>query len=172
MFDYGHFISWWKWQKCCGHRKESGEDSAKVLAQMYRENRKKMWCWKGMSSLTLQTRCKSKSGLSGPNEHFDWKDIRHMQQILQSKEKSWTFLAKIHMSGEERNGKLRVCADFSTWLSVAVNLHKCLFQDVFATVAGASYFNQIDLTDSYLQIKVRWRLQGSTDHKYMSRMCW
>ncbi|XP_062702030.1 uncharacterized protein K02A2.6-like [Aedes albopictus] len=55
------------------------------------------------------------------------------------------------------NGKVRICADYSTGLNEALeaNHHPLpLPQDIFAKLAGKKIFSQIDLSDAYLQVEV------------------
>ncbi|EPB67394.1 hypothetical protein ANCCEY_13514 [Ancylostoma ceylanicum] len=55
------------------------------------------------------------------------------------------------------NGKLRVCADFSTGLNRALESFDYPLpvpEDIFATLTGGAVFSQIDLSDSYLQIEL------------------
>ncbi|XP_062702811.1 uncharacterized protein K02A2.6-like [Aedes albopictus] len=55
------------------------------------------------------------------------------------------------------NGKVRICADYSTGLNEALepNQHPLpLPQDLFTKLAGKKYFTQIDLSDAYLQVEV------------------
>ncbi|EPB74304.1 hypothetical protein ANCCEY_06606 [Ancylostoma ceylanicum] len=55
------------------------------------------------------------------------------------------------------NGKLRVCADFSTGLNRALESFDYPLpvpEDIFATLNGGAVFSQIDLSDAYLQIEL------------------
>ncbi|EPB67441.1 hypothetical protein ANCCEY_13466 [Ancylostoma ceylanicum] len=55
------------------------------------------------------------------------------------------------------NGKLRVCADFSTGLNKALETFDYPLpvpEDIFATLNGGAVFSQIDLSDAYLQIEL------------------
>ncbi|XP_038119374.1 uncharacterized protein K02A2.6-like [Culex quinquefasciatus] len=55
------------------------------------------------------------------------------------------------------NGKVRICADYSTGLNDALepNHHPLpLPQDIFAKLADKKIFTQIDLSDAYLQVDV------------------
>ncbi|KIH64333.1 reverse transcriptase [Ancylostoma duodenale] len=55
------------------------------------------------------------------------------------------------------NGKLRMCADFSTGLNKALesfNYPLPVPEDIFATLNGGAVFSQIDLSDAYLQIEL------------------
>ena len=55
------------------------------------------------------------------------------------------------------NGKVRVCADFSTGLNDALMLHQHPLpttEDVFNKLCGGQLFSQIDLADAYLQIEM------------------
>ncbi|EYC24344.1 hypothetical protein Y032_0014g2450 [Ancylostoma ceylanicum] len=55
------------------------------------------------------------------------------------------------------NGKLRVCADFSTGLNKALESFDYPLpvpEDIFATLNGGAVFSQIDLSDAYLQIEL------------------
>ncbi|XP_055584820.1 uncharacterized protein K02A2.6-like [Uranotaenia lowii] len=55
------------------------------------------------------------------------------------------------------NGKVRICADYSTGLNEALipNQHPFpLPQDIFPKLAGKKFFSQIDLSDAYLQVEV------------------
>ncbi|MFH4976831.1 hypothetical protein AB6A40_003540 [Gnathostoma spinigerum] len=58
---------------------------------------------------------------------------------------------------KKANGSLRICADFSTGLNEALELHQYplpLPEDIFATLNGGKVFSRIDLTDAYLQVEV------------------
>uniref|UniRef100_A0A0M3ISN1 Reverse transcriptase domain-containing protein n=1 Tax=Ascaris lumbricoides TaxID=6252 RepID=A0A0M3ISN1_ASCLU len=58
---------------------------------------------------------------------------------------------------KKASGNLRFCADFSTGLSDALELHKYplpLPEDIFVTLNGGCYFSQIDFADAYLQVEV------------------
>ncbi|VDL83597.1 unnamed protein product [Nippostrongylus brasiliensis] len=55
------------------------------------------------------------------------------------------------------NGKLRVCADFSTGLNKALQSFDYPLpvpEDIFASLNGGTVFSQIDLSDAYLQIEL------------------
>ncbi|CAJ0602666.1 unnamed protein product [Cylicocyclus nassatus] len=55
------------------------------------------------------------------------------------------------------NGKLRVCADFSTGLNKALESYDYqlpLPEDIFASLNGGTVFSQLDLSDAYLQIEL------------------
>lgn len=55
------------------------------------------------------------------------------------------------------NGKIRICADYSTGLNDALLPHQYPIptpEQIFATLANCSVFSQIDLSDAYLQLKV------------------
>ncbi|KIH44127.1 hypothetical protein ANCDUO_25858, partial [Ancylostoma duodenale] len=55
------------------------------------------------------------------------------------------------------NGKLRMCADFSTGLNKALESFDYPLpvpEDIFATLNGGAVFSQIDLSDAYLQIEL------------------
>ncbi|VDL77978.1 unnamed protein product [Nippostrongylus brasiliensis] len=55
------------------------------------------------------------------------------------------------------NGKLRVCADFSTGLNRALQSFDYPLpvpEDIFASLNGGTVFSQIDLSDAYLQIEL------------------
>ncbi|KIH62547.1 reverse transcriptase [Ancylostoma duodenale] len=55
------------------------------------------------------------------------------------------------------NGKLRMCADFSTGLNKALESFDYPLpvpEDLFATLNGGAVFSQIDLSDAYLQIEL------------------
>ncbi|EYC07815.1 hypothetical protein Y032_0068g142 [Ancylostoma ceylanicum] len=55
------------------------------------------------------------------------------------------------------NGKLRVCADFSTGLNKGLESFDYPLpvpEDIFATLNGGAVFSQIDLSDAYLQIEL------------------
>nr|CDJ96595.1 RNA-directed DNA polymerase (reverse transcriptase) domain containing protein [Haemonchus contortus] len=55
------------------------------------------------------------------------------------------------------NGSLRICADFSTGLNDALDLHQYpipLPEDIFATLTSGQYFSHIDFADAYLQIEM------------------
>ena len=55
------------------------------------------------------------------------------------------------------NGALRLCADFSTGLNKALELHQSPLpspEDIFATLGEGTIFSHIDLSDAYFQIEV------------------
>lgn len=55
------------------------------------------------------------------------------------------------------NGKIRICADYSTGLNAALqpNKHSLpLPDDIFAKLAGKQYFTVIDFSDAYFQLAV------------------
>uniref|UniRef100_A0A914DCM8 RNA-directed DNA polymerase n=1 Tax=Acrobeloides nanus TaxID=290746 RepID=A0A914DCM8_9BILA len=56
---------------------------------------------------------------------------------------------------KKANGKIRVCADFSTGLNEALVLHQYPLpkpEDILITLNGGQEFTQLDLFDAYLQI--------------------
>ena len=58
---------------------------------------------------------------------------------------------------KKKNGKIRVCADFSTGLNDCLKEHNYPLpspQDIFAKLNAGKIFSKIDLSDAYLQIKV------------------
>ncbi|CAS00993.1 Protein CBG28002 [Caenorhabditis briggsae] len=76
-----------------------------------------------------------KAGVISPVDHSDW-----TAPIVLVKKK---------------NGSLRMCADFSTGLNDAIQLHQHpppTADDIFATLNGGKYFSQIDLAEAYFQI--------------------
>ncbi|XP_062556975.1 uncharacterized protein K02A2.6-like [Armigeres subalbatus] len=55
------------------------------------------------------------------------------------------------------NGKVRICADFSTGLNDVLESNQCplpLPEDIFTKMAGCKFFSHIDLSDAYLQVEV------------------
>ncbi|KIH64216.1 reverse transcriptase [Ancylostoma duodenale] len=61
------------------------------------------------------------------------------------------------VSVRKSNGKLRMCADFSTGLNNALESFDyplTVPEDIFATLNGGAVFSQIDLSDAYLQIEL------------------
>ncbi|XP_055605159.1 uncharacterized protein K02A2.6-like [Uranotaenia lowii] len=55
------------------------------------------------------------------------------------------------------NGRVRICADFSTGLNEALESNQCplpLPEDIFTKMAGCKVFSHIDLSDAYLQVEV------------------
>ncbi|PIO74254.1 hypothetical protein TELCIR_03744 [Teladorsagia circumcincta] len=55
------------------------------------------------------------------------------------------------------NGSIRLCADFSTGLNDALQLHRHPLptaEDVFTKLNGGTVFSQIDFADAYLQVEV------------------
>lgn len=53
--------------------------------------------------------------------------------------------------------KIRVCADFSTGLNDALEMHQHplpLPEDIFANIANGKYFSHLDFSDAFLQIEV------------------
>ncbi|CDW58685.1 Gag Pol polyprotein [Trichuris trichiura] len=57
----------------------------------------------------------------------------------------------------KRDGRLRLCADFSTGLNDALEMHQYPLptpEDIFSTLNGGTVFSQIDFSDAYLQIEV------------------
>ncbi|CAH8624689.1 unnamed protein product [Dicrocoelium dendriticum] len=65
---------------------------------------------------------------------------------------------KIAFNGVEKpNGKVRVCADFSTGLNAALDDHQYplpIPEDIFAKLNGGKCFAKLDLSDAYLQVEV------------------
>ncbi|CAO4386706.1 unnamed protein product [Caenorhabditis nigoni] len=58
---------------------------------------------------------------------------------------------------KKKNGSLRMCADFSTGLNDAIQLHQHPLptaDDIFVTLNGGKYFSQIDLAEAYFQIEL------------------
>ncbi|CAH8614326.1 unnamed protein product [Dicrocoelium dendriticum] len=58
---------------------------------------------------------------------------------------------------KKANGKVRVCADFSTGLNAALDDHQYPLpvpEDIFAKLNGGKYFAKLDLSDAYLQVDV------------------
>ncbi|PIO75316.1 hypothetical protein TELCIR_02663 [Teladorsagia circumcincta] len=58
---------------------------------------------------------------------------------------------------KKQNGKLRVCADFSTGLNKALQSFDYplpMPEDIFALLNGGTIFSQIDLSDAYLQLEL------------------
>ncbi|XP_055527162.1 uncharacterized protein K02A2.6-like [Wyeomyia smithii] len=55
------------------------------------------------------------------------------------------------------NGRIRICADFSTGLNDVLEPNQYplpLPEDIFAKMSGCRYFSHIDLSDAYLQVQV------------------
>ncbi|XP_055543309.1 uncharacterized protein K02A2.6-like [Wyeomyia smithii] len=55
------------------------------------------------------------------------------------------------------NGRVRICADFSTGLNDVLESNQCplpLPEDIFTKMAGCKVFSHIDLSDAYLQVEV------------------
>ena len=55
------------------------------------------------------------------------------------------------------NGKVRICADYSTGLNEALSMHQYPLpvpEDLFARLNGGAHFAKLDLSDAYLQIEV------------------
>ncbi|PIO61946.1 reverse transcriptase [Teladorsagia circumcincta] len=58
---------------------------------------------------------------------------------------------------KKKNGQIRLCADFSTGLNDALQLHQHPLptaEEVFTRVNGGQIFSQIDLADAYLYMQV------------------
>ncbi|XGW15781.1 hypothetical protein V3C99_001322, partial [Haemonchus contortus] len=58
---------------------------------------------------------------------------------------------------KKQNGKLRICADFSTGLNRALQSYDYplpIPEDIFASLNGGTIFSQIDLSDAYLQLEL------------------
>ncbi|PIO54458.1 hypothetical protein TELCIR_24179, partial [Teladorsagia circumcincta] len=58
---------------------------------------------------------------------------------------------------KKKNGQIRLCADFSTGLNDALQLHQHPLptaEEVFTRLNGGQIFSQIDLADAYLQVEV------------------
>ncbi|PIO76486.1 hypothetical protein TELCIR_01456 [Teladorsagia circumcincta] len=58
---------------------------------------------------------------------------------------------------KKQNGKLRICADFSTGLNRALQSFDYplpMPEDIFASLNGGTIFSQIDLSDAYLQLEL------------------
>ncbi|KHJ77539.1 reverse transcriptase, partial [Oesophagostomum dentatum] len=57
----------------------------------------------------------------------------------------------------KKNGKIRLCADFSTGLNDALQLHQHPLptaEDVFTKLNGGQLFTQIDFAEAYVQVEV------------------
>ena len=58
---------------------------------------------------------------------------------------------------KKKNGRIRLCADFSTGLNDALQLHQHPLptaEDVFTKLNGGQLFTQIDFAEAYLQVEV------------------
>lgn len=58
---------------------------------------------------------------------------------------------------KKSNGRVRICADYSTGLNDSLEPHQFplpLPEDIFAKLANGTVFSQIDLSDAFLQVKV------------------
>uniref|UniRef100_A0A5S6QM53 RNA-directed DNA polymerase n=1 Tax=Trichuris muris TaxID=70415 RepID=A0A5S6QM53_TRIMR len=58
---------------------------------------------------------------------------------------------------KKRDGSLRLCADFSTGLNDALEMHQYPLpspEDIFSTLNGGTMFSQLDFSDAYLQVEV------------------
>ena len=58
---------------------------------------------------------------------------------------------------KKKNGRIRLCADFSTGLNDALQLHQHPLpttEDIFSKLNGGQLFTQIDLAEAYLQVEV------------------
>ncbi|PIO54721.1 reverse transcriptase, partial [Teladorsagia circumcincta] len=57
----------------------------------------------------------------------------------------------------KKNGSIRLCADFSTGLNDALDLHQHPLptpDDIFTKLNGGQYFSQLDLAEAYLQLEM------------------
>ncbi|KHJ76150.1 hypothetical protein OESDEN_24231, partial [Oesophagostomum dentatum] len=57
----------------------------------------------------------------------------------------------------KKNGKIRLCADFSTGLNDALQLHQhplTTAEEVFTKLNGGQLFTQIDFAEAYLQVEI------------------
>ncbi|EYB85899.1 hypothetical protein Y032_0289g1517 [Ancylostoma ceylanicum] len=91
------------------------------------------------------------TGLRNPQRWKYDRLLEHLAKVISKKE------VKRGVSLSKSNGSLRICADFSTGLNDALDLHQYplpLPEDIFATLNGGRYFTHIDLADACLQIKV------------------
>uniref|UniRef100_A0A5S6R0S0 Reverse transcriptase domain-containing protein n=1 Tax=Trichuris muris TaxID=70415 RepID=A0A5S6R0S0_TRIMR len=58
---------------------------------------------------------------------------------------------------KKRDGSFRICADFSTGLNDALELHRYPLpspEDIFTVLNGGALFSRIDFADAYLQVEV------------------
>uniref|UniRef100_A0A914WIF7 RNA-directed DNA polymerase n=1 Tax=Plectus sambesii TaxID=2011161 RepID=A0A914WIF7_9BILA len=58
---------------------------------------------------------------------------------------------------KKSNGRIRLCADYSTGLNDSLKLHQYPLpvpEDIFSTLNGGRYFSLIDFSEAYLQIEV------------------
>ncbi|XP_040164705.1 uncharacterized protein K02A2.6-like [Anopheles arabiensis] len=58
----------------------------------------------------------------------------------------------------KQNGSVRICGDYSTGLNAALQSYEYplpLPEDIFAKLAQCKYFSKIDLTDAFLQVKIK-----------------
>ncbi|KAL3121318.1 hypothetical protein niasHT_008300 [Heterodera trifolii] len=61
------------------------------------------------------------------------------------------------LAGKKKDGKTRVCIDFSTGLNNALELNRHPLprpDDIYAALNGAAYFSNLDLRDAYLQMEL------------------
>ena len=59
---------------------------------------------------------------------------------------------------KKKNNKIWMCADFSTVLSACLRDHTYSLpspEDIFASLNGGKIFSKLDLSDVYLQVKVK-----------------
>ncbi|XP_031335233.1 uncharacterized protein K02A2.6-like [Photinus pyralis] len=82
------------------------------------------------------------------------KRLEEMNIIEKVEYSLWaTPIVVVHKS----NGKIRICADYSTGLNTALqpNSHPLpLPEDIFASLTGNKYFSVIDLSEAYFQLAV------------------
>ncbi|PIC43510.1 hypothetical protein B9Z55_004221 [Caenorhabditis nigoni] len=90
-----------------------------------------------VSTVTEELDRLQKAGVISPIDHSDW--------------------AAPIVLVKKKNGSLRMCADFSTGLNDAIQLHQHPLptaDDIFATLNGGKFFSQIDLAEAYFQIEL------------------
>ncbi|KHJ88656.1 reverse transcriptase, partial [Oesophagostomum dentatum] len=73
---------------------------------------------------------------------------------------------------KKKNGKIRLCADFSTGLNDTLQLHQhplSTAEDVFTKLNGGQLFTQIDFTEAYLQVEVDEESKEINTHRGLFR---
>ncbi|KAL6724109.1 hypothetical protein Aduo_019035 [Ancylostoma duodenale] len=116
-----------------------------------------------MSSATLQLKpgakpvFRPKRRVPYAAQHAVDKELDRLESIGVISKVNYSDWAAPIIIAKKSNGSLRICAEFSTGLNDALNLHQYplpLPEDIIATLNGGRYFTYIDLADAYLQINV------------------
>lgn len=100
--------------------------------------------------------CKARPVPYGAEEAVNT-ELDRLLSIGSLKQVDFSHWAAPILAVKKKNGKTRVCIDFSTGLNNAIELNRHPLprpEDIYASLHGAKFFSQIDLRDAYLQIEL------------------